>query len=461
MSQLSHGSFTTHVDRQVLRDQQTRALRDLLPRLVSSNHFWREKWRAAGPSLSPEEMQSLRVPDDLSRLPLTTKAELVADHEAHPPYGSNLTFDLTAYSRFCQTSGTTGQPLRWLDTQESWSWMLGCWEQIFELAGLREDDRLAFPFSFGPFLGFWAAFEGAARIGRLCLPGGGMSSEARLNLIRENQATVVCCTPTYALRLAEVAAEMTRQHGGTVAEMLKSVRLLIVAGEPGGSVRSIRQRIEAAWGARVIDHWGMTEVGPLAAECIENPGGLHVLETECIAEIIDPATGQPFDLDAASDSVRGELVITNLGRTGSPVIRYRTGDIVELDPQPCPCGRSLIRLAGGILGRVDDMLTIRGNNVFPTAVEAILREFPEVSEFRLETVTRDAMPQLRIELETTLGLADAHDSAQTFKRLSEQIAAAIHDRLHFRPEIVPVPPQSLPRSEFKSRRLRRQQEPSA
>ena len=288
-----------------------------------------------------------------------------------------------------------------------------------------------------------------------------MSSEARLKFIEENQATVVCCTPTYALRLAEVAAELVKQRGGTVSEMLKSVRLLIVAGEPGGSVTSIRHKIEEAWGARVIDHWGMTEVGPLAGECVENPGGLHVLETECIAEIIDSVTGQPFDLEDKTAPIRGELVITNLGRIGSPMIRYRTGDIVELDPQPCPCGRPLMRLKGGILGRVDDMLTIRGNNVFPTAVEAILREFPEVIEFQFDTVIRDSMPQLRIDVETTVGLPNCESELEQFHRLAERIAAAIHDRLHFRPEIVAVPPQSLPRSELKSRRMQSRKGPES
>ncbi len=443
-----------------LRARQAERLRELLRTVAASNRFWQSKWQAAGVDLADL---------DLAKLPLTTKAELVEDHTAHPPYGSNLTFEVGAYSRFCQTSGTTGQPLRWLDTPESWQWMLGCWEQIFEMAGLRADDRLAFPFSFGPFLGFWAAFEGAARLGRLCLPGGGMSSEARLKFIAENQATVVCCTPTYALRLAEVAADLASSPGSTTAaEMFKSVRMLIVAGESGGSVPSIRQKIEEAWGARVIDHWGMTEIGPLAAECVENPGGLHILETECIAEIIDPESGHVFSADGcwpmadgrqsqpSSPPIRGELVITNLGRIGSPMIRYRTGDIVELDPLPCPCGRNLMRLKGGILGRIDDMLTIRGNNVFPTAIEAILREFPEVLEFQFHIVTRDSMPQLQIEIETTMGIPDAEEIDE-FHAMIDRIESAIHDRLHFCPEVIPVPPDSLPRSEMKSRRMNRKQ----
>jgi phenylacetate-CoA ligase len=433
------------IGREQIREMQSRRLRELLQTVGTSNRFWSTKWLAAGVDLAKCQ---------LPQLPMTTKAELVADHQANPPYGSNLTFPVTAYSRFCQTSGTTGQPLRWLDTPESWQWMLGCWGQLFEMAGLRDDDRLAFPFSFGPFLGFWAAFEGAARLGWLCLPGGGMSSEARLKFIEENQATVVCCTPTYALRLAEVAADLTKHGGGTVAERLRSVRMLIVAGEPGGSVPSIRQRIEESWQARVIDHWGMTELGPLAGECVENPGGLHLLETECLAEIIDSATGQPFDLENPTAPIRGELVITNLGRIGSPMIRYRTGDIVELDPQPCPCGRSLMRLKNGVLGRVDDMLTIRGNNVFPTAIEAILREFPEVLEFQFSTAMRDAMPQLIIEVETTMGVPDV-EQLDEFHALIDRIESAIHDRLHFRPEVIPVPPNSLPRSEMKSRRMQR------
>ncbi len=440
------------IARSELRRGQAERWRELLKHAVS-NPFWATKWREAGIDVSESAIAALQLPQDLAKWPLTTKAELVADHQAHPPYGSNLMFNVAKYSRLHQTSGTTGQPLRWLDTPESWQWMLGCWEQIFELAGLQPEDRLCFPFSFGLFLGFWAAFEGAARLGRLCLPGGGMSSESRLKLIEENRATVVCCTPTYALRLAEVAANLGLDLKAG------SVRMLIVAGEPGGSVPSIRQRIEDAWGARVIDHWGMTEVGPLAAECAENPGGLHLLETECLAEIIDPVTGQSFDLDAAiaagpqtATPIRGELVITNFGRIGSPVIRYRTGDLVELDPAPCPCGRSLLRLKGGILSRVDDMLTIRGNNVFPTAIEAILREFLEIVEYRLTVAATGSMQELTIEIETMANVADPGDRCTD---LLNRIIAAIHDRLHFRPEITIVEPGTLPRHDMKGRRIHR------
>ena len=454
MAVTSETSSEVLTSRDALRRHQSWRLAELLRDIVPTNRFWSEKWRAAGVELTQGE---LSVPDDLAKLPLLTKAELVADHAAHAPYGSNLTFDVGAYSRFCQTSGTTGEPLRWLDTPGSWQWMLGCWEQIFELAGVRADDRFCFPFSFGPFLGFWAAFDGAARLGRLCLPGGGMSSESRLKLIAENRATVVCCTPTYALRLAEVADELGMDLKSN------SVRMLIVAGEPGGSVSSIRSRIETAWGARVIDHWGMTEVGPLAGECVENPGGLHILETECIAEIINPVSGRSFDLDAAltigqqveAEPIRGELVITNLGRVGSPVIRYRTGDLVELDPAPCPCGRSLMRLKGGIQSRVDDMVTIRGNNVYPIAIEAILREFSEIIEYRIAIDTGRAMQELQISIETSLGTPQSVEEQNRLNDLLTRITATIHDRLHFRPELNIVAADTLPRHEMKGRRIQR------
>ncbi|HUG91878.1 MAG TPA: AMP-binding protein [Planctomycetaceae bacterium] len=438
-----------HFTREAISSRQLERLRVLLAEVIPRNPFWTRKLAAAGlvgadGSFDPAMLRAL---DDLRRLPFTTKAELVEDQSAHPPYGTNLTFDLAEYSRLHQTSGTTGVPLRWLDTPASWNWFLDCWALIYRLVGLRRDDRLAFPFSFGPFIGFWAAFDGAARLGNLCLPGGGMSSAARLRLIEEHRATVVCCTPTYALRLAEVAAE----EGIDLAA--GSVRALIVAGEPGGSIAATRTRIEHAWGARVFDHWGMTEIGSLAIECVENPAGLHVLETECIAEIIDPASGEAVH-PAGPDGpgCEGELVITNRGRAGSPLIRYRTGDLVQADARPCPCGRPLLRLAGGILSRTDDMVTIRGNNVYPSRLEEILREFREVAEYRIQVTTVRAMSHLKIEIEPAESLPPAFAADALLK----DIGRAIKDRLQFQAEVVAVPPGTLPRFELKGRRFVRQ-----
>jgi phenylacetate-CoA ligase len=371
-------------------------------------------------------------PADFGRLPMTTKAELVHDQAAHPPYGSVLTYPRERYCRLHQTSGTSGRPLRWLDTADSWDWMLGCWRRMFAMIGLRPDDRLCFAFSFGPFLGFWTAYDAASQTGRFCLPAGGMSSGARLRLLLDNEATIVFCTPTYALRLAEVA------HDEGLDLATSPVRAVVVAGEPGGSIPGTRARIEAAWGARVFDHSGMTEIGPAAIECLANPAGLHVLEDDYVAEVIDLAGEQP----APAGQV-GELVLTNLGRVGSPLIRYRTGDLVRVDPRPCPCGSPYLRLDGGILGRGDDMIHLRGNNVYPGALEALLRRFPEVAEYRVEVDQSAALTALRVEVEAVNGGGD----------LVERVDRAIRDEFLFRAEVRLVAPGSLPRFEMKAKRF--------
>ena len=430
-------SFPEDLDRDRLRALQAERLQSLVGDVLGGNAFWRGRLRDAGfedlAALS-ERLQDLEV---LSELPVCSKADLVSDQDAEQPYGSNLSEPLSAYTRLHQTSGTTGRPLRWLDTPAAWSNLLEAWAQIFRIAGVVSSDRFAFPFSFGPFIGFWAAFEGAAAAGHLCLPGGGMSSAARLQLIEDNQATVVCCTPTYALRLAEVASEQGVDLVGG------SVRMLIVAGEPGGSVPGIRDAIEAAWGAGVIDHWGMTELGPLAVECEAAPGGMHVLETECIAEVVDSERLQPV---AAGE--QGELLITTLRRSGSPVLRYRTGDLVEVDPKPCGCGRALLRLRGGILGRSDDMITVRGNNVFPSSIEAVIRSVEGVAEFRVLLGSEGPLDRLSVEIEPVAGVAE--------DALSDTVAAAIRATFNFGADVAAVASGTLPRFELKGRRFVRE-----
>ena len=407
---------------------QNERLRQLLAEVLPRNAFYAERFAAAG--LGPHDVHSVA---DLQRLPCTTKDELIADQQAHPPYGTTLTYPLDHYCRLHQTSGTSGRPLRWLDTPQSWRWMLGCWEQIFRIVGVGPGDRLFFPFSFGPFLGFWTAYEAASQNGLWCLPGGGMSSAARLHFLRDHAATVVLCTPTYALHLAEIA---TREGVDLAAS---PVRAVIVAGEPGGSILPVRARIEAGWGARVFDHSGMTEIGPAAIECPDNPVGLHVLERDYLAEVVDPATLHPV-----APGETGELVLTNLGRHGSPLIRYRTGDLVRVDPEPCPCGRSFLRLAGGVLGRADDMIHLRGNNLHPAALEAVLRRVDGVAEYRVEVDRSSALAVLRVEVEPVPNAAGD---------VAERVDRAIRDALLFRAEVRAVAPGTLPRYEMKARRI--------
>ena len=396
------------LDRDALLAAQGRRLTELITAIYTRNAFYTRKLDEAG-----LQVEQLQFPRDLERLPLTTKAELNADQAANPPWGTALTEPLERYTRYCQTSSTTGRPLRWIDTSESWQFLLDCWKAVYRGARVGAGDRVFFPFSFGPFLGFWAGFEAGHQMGMHCIPGGGMSSQIRLALIESVGATVVCCTPTYALRLAEIA-----EHERPLRPLAEStVRVLIVAGEPGGSIPPTRERIERSWGARVIDHHGLTEVGPVSFECWEAPGYLHVNEGEFIAEVLDPATGRPV-----ADGEHGELVVTNLGRTASPVIRYRTGDIVVRRLTPCPCGRTWARLEGGILSRADDMVNIKGVNVYPVGIETVVRRFAEVVEFRSIVSADHAMRSLRLEIE--LG-PQAGDRAAIAARVAYQLREAL------------------------------------
>ncbi len=415
-----------------LEAHQHERLRRLVAALIAHNPFYLRKLAEA--AVGADDIRSLA---DLVRLPLTTKAELVADQQAHAPWGTSLGEPIDHYTRYCQTSSTTGRPLRWIDTNESWQWVLDCWKAVYRAAHVTAADRVFFPFSFGPFLGFWSAFEAGAQIGAHVVPGGGMSSSLRLAMIESVGATVMCCTPTYALRLAEVA--LAERSAAWLAA--QAVRVIIVAGEPGGSIPATRETIEARWGARVIDHHGLTEVGPVSFECWERPGGLHLNEAEFICEVLDPATGQP-----QPDGQVGELVLTTLGRLASPVLRYRTGDLVMRRRGPCPCGRTFGWLQGGILARADDMVAVRGVNVYPSAIEAIIRRYPGVAEFRSTVSHHGAMRVLSIDLELESFAGDAG-------AIVLQVSHEIREALGLTVPVRVVEAGSLPRFEMKARRF--------
>ena len=417
-------------DRATLAARQGHRLGELLAAIHGRNRFYTRKLDEAGIKIG-----TLRLPGDLVTLPLTTKAELVADQEAHPPWGTVLTEPTERYTRYNQTSSTSGRPLRWPDTNQSWQWLLECWKTVYRAARVGPTDRILFAFSFGPFLGFWTAFDAACQIGAHAVPAGGMSSQQRLALVDAIEPSVVCCTPTYALRLAEVAAD--RRGPRTLSD--SSVRVVIVAGEPGGSIPATRRRIEQEWGARVIDQHGLTEVGPVSFECWEEPGGLHVNEREFICEVLAST------LEPVPDGEPGELVLTNLGRMASPVIRYRTGDVVVRRSDRCRCGRTYARLEGGIMARTDDMVNIRGVNVYPTTIESVVRGFGEITEFRSTVSRAGALRSLSLEIE----LAPSADAAATTRK----VAQLLRDALGLTVAVHAVAPGTLPRFEMKARRF--------
>jgi phenylacetate-CoA ligase len=425
-------SDRSHPSRAEIEGSQLEQLRSLVAELFPANPFYSRKLGAAGITF---DIGSLA--DFSSRFPFTTKHEVVEDQRVHPPFGTNLTYPLERYTRFHQTSGTTGTPLRWLDTPESWEWMLESWGEVYRAAGVTASDRIFFAFSFGPFVGFWMAFEAGSRLGALCLPGGGMGSAARLCAIIDNGVTVLCCTPTYAVRLAEVAAQ------DQIDLRRARVRTIIVAGEPGGSLPAMRARLAALWpGARLFDHHGMTEVGPVTHECPARPGVLHVIESAYYAEIIDPITGQ-----AVPPRQPGELVLTPLGRTGSPLLRYRTGDLVRAEPTGarCVCGRCDLALPGGILGRTDDMIIVRGVNVYPSAVDEILRANESVAEYQVRVSETESLLEISIEIEPRPGCTDVDALVNRLEKTFETGFA-------LRIPVTAMPPGSLPRFEMKARR---------
>ena len=412
--------------------QQSR-LDSMLKTVLDKNPFYREKFRRAGFSQLPQV-------EDYSHFPFTTKVELVADAEAHPPYGSNLTYPLQSYVRLHQTSGTTGKPLVVLDTAESWEWWKESWGYIFRAAGVTPGDRVFVAFSFGPFVAFWPPFEAGVQLGLRSLSGGGQTSLQRLKTIQDHQPTVLICTPSYALHLAEVA----REEG--IDPSCTSIQITIHAGEPGASIAATKRRIEEAWGAKCFDHIGASEVGPYGFECHLQPGGVHVNELEFICEVIDPAS-----TEAVNSGEMGELVLTNLNRWGFPVIRYRTGDLVKLSKEKtCSCGRSFGRLMGGILARVDDMMTIRGVNIYPSSVEAVVRKFREINEFEGHVFTRKSMQELLLRVEVDPKVKEQSDG------IGERLQTELRSDLGIRINVEIAPAGSLPRYELKARRFKRQ-----
>jgi phenylacetate-CoA ligase len=321
-----------------------------------------------------------------------------------------------------------------MDRKEDWAWWIRTWQKVLDAAELQSGEVVFMAFSFGPFIGFWSANDACLARGCRTVPGGGLSTAARMDLIQAAKCTVLFTTPSYALHLAEEA----KQRGLEPSRL--GIRKVIVAGEPGGSIASIRSRIETLYDARLIDHAGATEIGPWGIG--SNDGrALEVIESEFIAEFLpilqDESPPSDTQLEASQPLV--ELVLTSLGRAGVPALRYRTGDLVRPTYDKNETGRN-VRLEGGVVGRVDQMLTIRGVNVIPSSIEAILRSIPSISEYRLIAYREGERDQLRIEVEDT-----EHDSSR--------VVDLMNRRLGLRVEVVCVESGSLLRSVDKAKRF--------
>jgi phenylacetate-CoA ligase len=430
MNDQEHRSRLARLDRRVRQSQQLETLNQVLAQILPLNRFYATKL-ADFVDAGPPHLSSAK---HLLELPYTYKSELQENFQKGglgPEPGAilpaNLTYDLDRYVRYHQTSGTSGRPLVVMDTAEDWQWWSDAWQFVLDAAAIEAGDRAVLAFSFGPFIGFWSAFDALVQRGVMAIPAGGLSSIARLNLLQTTAADTIFCTPSYALHLAEVG----REHQLVVGDL--PVKKIVVAGEPGGSVPAIRQSIESSWQAKLIDHCGASEVGPWGFNSPDGTG-LFVNEHHFIAEF------RSIERDApATEGELSELVLTSLGRVGAPVIRYRTGDLVRPIFQH-DYDNTWVYLKGGVLGRVDDMLIIRGVNIFPSSIEQILRSFPEVVEYRMTAFKQGHLDFLKIEVEDRLVQP-------------QRIANELMVRLNLKVEVATVPIGSLPRFEMKGRRF--------
>jgi phenylacetate-CoA ligase len=368
---------TETLDRERLEALQLAKLRRQCEWAAARSPWYRRAFEQSG--FAPDQLRSLA---DLRRIEPLTRADWMASQADHPPYGELPTIDGSGAIRVHTTSGTTGQgPLRALDSRKDWSWIAEMWCYALWGCGVRPSDTAYVAFGYGSFIGFWGLHYAMEKVGVLNVPGGAQSTEARVRQIVDFGATVVASTPTYALRLAQEA----RTIGIDLRE--SAVTRLILSGEPAGSIPVTKALIEEQWGAKAFDTAGMTEIGTIMIfECAHQPGGAHIIEDHYIEEVLDPESLEPVGYGE-----RGERVVTSFGRGAIPLVRYRTADLVCRVPAArCTCGRGFDIYEGGILGRVDDMKLVRGTNVYPRAIEAIVREHGEVDEFQTR-ITREGI----------------------------------------------------------------------
>ena len=414
---------------------QVRKLRNLVTWADAQVPWQSKRLRDAG--VTADQIDSL---DDLRRFPLMTRDDWMEGQLEEPPYGTNVAAPRDAAIRYHMTSGTTGKtPIRVLDSMKDWEWIAEMWCYGLWGFGVRPTDTLFVAFGYSTFIGFWGLHYAGEKLGCLTLPGGAMTTDQRVKQIVDTGATVVASTPTYALRMAQEAKQLGIDLAGSPVERL------ILSGEPAGSIPATKKLIQEEWGAKAGDTAGMTELGTIMIfECSEQPGGTHIIEDHYIEEVLDPESGDPVPYGEM-----GERVVTSFGRGFIPVIRYRTRDfVVRVPASACSCGRTFDIYEGGIRGRVDDMKLVRGTNVYPRAVEAIVREHPEVDEFQIHLYTAEGR---RDEIEVLVEIPDpAADSDQVLREVAKALADA-HEQLRF--DVKLVEDGTLPRFELKAKRL--------
>ena len=393
--------------------------------------YYRASFDAAG--VHPEEVRSL---DDIRRFPFINKQTLRDRQLAVPPFGDLVAVPERDIVYISASSGSTGVPTaspfsatdfdEWIDYEARQFWS----------SGLRPEDRYAHSLNFSLFVG-GPCVLGAQKLGALSIHAGTVPSERLLAILRQFQVTAIWTTPSYAWYLGETAIK----EGIDLRKDL-AVRRIFVAGEPGGSIPETRQRIEALWGASVYDYYGLSDIFGSCAGMCEEKDGLHWAEDHILVEVLHPDTNEPVE-----EGGRGELVLTTLKKTARPMVRFRTGDIVSFTSEPCGCGRTSIRLQG-VHGRLDDMLIIKGANLFPSDVEAIARRDHDLTgEYRLIVERENHLDRLTVELERSPAFASSDEElAHRFGRQLKSITGVS--------AVVSIlPADTLPRATHKAKRV--------
>lgn len=422
--------------REKLRALQLRKFKRIVEWAYHNSPFYRRHYKEAG--LEPGDIRRF---EDIRKVPRIEKGMLRDVQKNEPfPYGDMLAVPREKIVIFRQTSGTTGAPVYQADTWQDWEWWAESWCYILYAQGYRDADRVFIPFGYNIFVAFWAMHYAAEKLGCETVPGGILDTEARILKMKELRCTAFGATPTYVLGLPERARRMNIDP---VKDLY--IRKITVAGEPGGSVPSTKRRMEEAWGAKVYDHIGATEIGAWSYECMEQPGGLHVNECLFLVEIEDVETGEPI----TEAGKRGKLVITALDRVGKPCIRFDSKDISLWSDRECGCGRTYRMIEGGIVGRADDITKVKGVLLAPTAIEEAVRGIPELGDEYEVVVTKDGdLDKIALKVEIRPGKEGGQEAI--LARLKDQLR--VKTNLGYQISVHPF--GALPRYEVKAKRFK-------
>jgi phenylacetate-CoA ligase len=410
--------------------------RKILDWAYRNSRFHRKLYEEAG--LRPEDIQSMA---DVARVPKVEKSMMRDIQRKDPfPYGDALCVPLEEVTEFRQTSGTTGQPVYQPDTWQDWEWWAECWATFLWAQGYRPSDRVFLPFGYNIFVAFWAGHYACEKIGCEVVPGGVLDTKSRILKMQEIKATAMMATPTYVLGMADAANRMDINPASDL-----NIRKITCAGEPGALVPATKKRMEKAWGAKVFDHVGATEIGAWGFECSAQPGALHVNEAMFLAEIEDLDTGRTI----TEPGVTGRLVITALNRMAQPCIRFDSKDIIQFSDEPCACGRSYRLVPGGVIGRADDITKVKGVLLAPSAIEDVVRSIPGLSnDYEVIVEKKGDVDHilLKVEIEP--------EAANREKELESILSTELRVKTNLGYAIEMHPYGSLPRFEVKARRFK-------